>query len=408
MRNDMSEFDREASSALVEALWASFRADVANGRGIAAATIDDYTNHFPERLADHGGDAARLALAFKLVDELKTGEEVRQELIELAGEDPAKHTFRQVRFNDYLKAVRPNGRSDEAGPKVGVIVAQGLILDGTQPAGKIGSASLTALIRQARTDDAIRSVVLRIDSPGGSAFAADAIRQEIEQVKLAGKPMVVSMGSVAASGGYWIATAAEEIWAAPTTMTGSIGIFSAFPTFERSLERLGVFNDGIGTTPLTDAFNPHRPMNTPMAEALTQIMARSYRTFLSRVAEGRKMSPDAVERVAEGRVWAGRTARDLGLVDKLGSLEDAIESAARKAGLEKYGIDYLQQPLTRRERLLKQFNELFGGLIRSAVERVAPSPPAALKWVSESLADDIMKLNDPNGIYAYCVNCRVF
>jgi protease-4 len=248
--------------------------------------------------------------------------------------------------------------------------------------------------------------VLRIDSPGGSAFASDAIRRELEQVKPAGKPLVVSMGSVAASGGYWIATGAEEIWAAPTTVTGSIGIFSAFPTFERSLETVGVFNDGVGTTQLADAFNPSRPMNALMAEALSQIMGNSYRTFLSRVAESRKMTPDAVERVAEGRVWAGQTAKELGLVDKLGSLGDAIASAAQKAGLEKYSVDYLQQPLTRRERLLKQLNELFAGLFRYVMAAVAPSLPMTLKLVSDSPWEDIMKLNDPGGVYAYCLNCQ--
>jgi protease-4 len=408
MRNDMSEFDREASSALLEVLWTSFKAGVADARGIDPEILDDYTRHFPERLADHAGDAAQLALAFRLVDELKTIEAVRQELIELAGEDTAKRTFRQVRFHDYVKAVRPDRKSDESGPKVGVIVAQGVILDGTQPAGKIGSSSLASLIRQARKDDSIGSIVLRIDSPGGSAFASDTIRREIEQVKLAGKPLVVSMGSVAASGGYWIASGAEEIWAAPTTVTGSIGIFSAFPTFERSLETVGVFNDGIGTTPLADAFNPSRPMNAAMAEALTQLMDQSYRTFLSRVAEGRKMNPDAVKRIAEGRVWAGQTARDLGLVDRLGSLNEAIASAAQKAGLEKYTVEYLQQPLTRRERLLKQFNEFFSGLIRIAVAKVAPHPPAVLKLVSESFWDEIMKFSDPRGIYAYCMNCQAF
>jgi len=408
MRSNMSEFDREASTALLDVLWASFKAGVAVGRGIDPGTLDDYTRRFPERLADHGGDAAQLALAFRLVDDLKTAEEVRQELIELAGEDPAKHTFRQVRFQDYVKAARPDRKSSAPDPKVAVIVAQGVILDGTQPAGKIGSSSLSSLIRQARKDDSIRSIVLRIDSPGGSAFASDTIRREIEQVKLAGKPLVVSMGSVAASGGYWIASAAEEIWASPTTVTGSIGIFSAFPTFERSLEKVGVFNDGIGTTPLADAFNPSRPMNSAMAEALTQLMNQSYRTFLSRVAEGRKMTPDAVERIAEGRVWAGQTARDLGLVDRLGSLDEAIASAAQRAGLEKYSVDYLQQPLTRRERLLKQFNEFFSELIRAAIAKVAPAPPAVLKLVSESFWVDFINFNDPKGIYAYCLNCQAF
>jgi protease-4 len=406
MRNNMSEFDKEANSALLDVLWESYKRDVAGGRGIEPAAIDDYVNHFPEKLAASTGDAAKLALAFGLVDELKTGDQVQEELIQLAGEDSSKRTFRQVRFDDYLKAARPARKSGESEPKVGVIVAQGVILEGTQPAGKIGGASLSSLIRQARQDETIRAVVLRIDSPGGSAWASDAIRRELELTKLAGKPVVVSMGSVAASGGYWIATGAEEIWAAPTTITGSIGIFSAFPTFERSLETVGIFNDGVGTTRLADAFNPSRPMNALMAEALNQIMVQGYSTFLSRVAEGRRMTAEAVERIAEGRVWAGQTACDLGLVDKLGSLGEAIASAAKKTGLEKYSIDYLQQPLTRRERLLKQLNELFTGLIRNVIGTVSLLPSATLKLVSDPLWDDFLRLTDPNGIYAYCLNCQ--
>ncbi|HWR92054.1 MAG TPA: signal peptide peptidase SppA, partial [Desulfobacterales bacterium] len=304
MRTGMSDFDKEANSALLEVLWNSYKQDVASARRIDPEAIDDYINNLPARLAEHAGDAARVALAFRLVDGLKTMVEIRQELTELAGEDRSRHTFRQVRFDDYLKAARSGDAKDGTLPKVGVIVAQGMILEGNQPAGRIGGSSLATLIRQARQDETIRSVVLRVDSPGGSAFASDTVRRELEMMKPAGKPIVVSMGSVAASGGYWIATGAEEIWAAPTTVTGSIGIFSAFPTFERSLETLGVFNDGIGTTQLADAFNPSRPMNALVADALTKIMDQSYRTFLSRVAEGRKMSPDAVERVAEGRVWA--------------------------------------------------------------------------------------------------------
>jgi protease-4 len=406
MRSNMSEFDREANSALLEVLWDSYKRDVAEGRGIEPTAIDDYVNRFPEKLAAAAGDAARLALTSGLVDELKTRDQVQEELIQLAGVDSSKHTYRHVRFDDYLKAVRAARKSGESTPKVGVIVAQGVILEGMQPAGKIGGASLSALIRQARQDDAIRAVVLRIDSPGGSAWASDAIRRELELTRRAGKPVVVSMGSVAASGGYWVATGAEEIWAAPTTITGSIGIFSAFPTFERSLQTIGIFNDGVGTTRLADAFNPSRPMNSLMAEALNQIMGQGYSTFLARVAQGRNMTAEAVERVAEGRVWAGKTARDLGLVDKLGSLGEAVASAAQKTGLEKYSIDYLQQPLSRRERLLKQLNELFTGLIRTIMGTVSPLPSATLRLLSDPLWDDLVKLTDPIGLYAYCLDCQ--
>jgi protease-4 len=305
-----------------------------------------------------------------------------------------------------LRAVRPAaGKSTGGEPKLAVIVAQGIILEGTQPAGRIGGSSLSALIRQAREDEAIRAVVLRIDSPGGSAFASDAIRRELVLTRRAGKPVVVSMGSVAASGGYWISTGADEIWASPTTITGSIGIFSAFPTFERCLQALGVSNDGVGTTRLADAFNPSRPMNRLMAEAMTQIMEQGYSVFIARVAEGRKMTLDAVGRVAEGRVWAGQSALENGLVDKLGGLPAAIESAAKRAGLEKYAVEHLQQPLTRRERLLKELNEFFTGMLLKALGAALPERAALMRAFAGTTLDDLMRLNDPKGLYAYCFNC---
>jgi protease-4 len=406
MRDDMSDFDRTANSALLEVLWASYKNDVAGQRRIDPATIDDYVNHFPSRLAASRGETAQLALSFGLVDELKTADQLRDELVELAGEDRSKRSYNRIRFDEYLKSARsssPKIGGEE--PKVAVIVAQGVILEGTQPAGRIGGASLSALIHQAWKNEATRAIVLRIDSPGGSAFASEAIRRELELARRAGKPVVVSMGSVAASGGYWIASGADEIWAAPTTITGSIGIFSAFPTFERSLQALGISNDGVGTTRLADAFNPNRPMNSLMADAMNQFMEQGYSTFIARVAEGRNMTTEAVRTVAEGRVWAGQSALEKGLIDSLGGLEAAIESAAKRAGLETYAVDYLQQPLTRRERLLKELNEFLTRMIVKALGSVVPEPAAVMKVLADTVFDDLLKLNDPKGLYAFCLNC---
>jgi protease-4 len=406
MRDDMSDFDRTANSALLEVLWASYKNDVAGQRRIDPTTIDDYVNHFPSRLAASRGETAQLALSFGLVDELKTADQLRDELVELAGEDRSKRSYNRIRFDEYLKSARsssPKIGGEE--PKVAVIVAQGVILEGTQPAGRIGGASLSALIHQAWKNEATRAIVLRIDSPGGSAFASEAIRRELELARRAGKPVVVSMGSVAASGGYWIASGADEIWAAPTTITGSIGIFSAFPTFERSLQALGISNDGVGTTRLADAFNPNRPMNSLMADAMNQFMEQGYSTFIARVAEGRNMTTEAVRTVAEGRVWAGQSALEKGLIDSLGGLEAAIESAAKRAGLETYAVDYLQQPLTRRERLLKELNEFLTRMIVKALGSVVPEPAAVMKVLADTAFDDLLKLNDPKGLYAFCLNC---
>jgi protease-4 len=403
LRNDMSEFDKEANSALLSVLWDSYKAEVAGLRGIAPQSIDDYINNFPEQLAVSGGDAAALALSRRLVDGLRTQDEVRDELVQLVGEEPARHGYNKVRLEDYLKSIPP--RTGGPGQRIGLIVASGVILEGTQPAGRIGGDSLSALIRQARRDDRVRAVVLRIDSPGGSAFASDQIRRELEITRRAGKPVVVSMGSTAASGGYWIATAADEIWSAPTTITGSIGIFGAFPTFEKSLEALGINNDGVGTSRMSDAFNPNRPMNPLLAEAMDQIIEQGYRTFIERVAEGRHMTTAAVRKIADGRVWAGMTAQEIGLVDKLGHTREAIESAAQKAGLDHYTIEMIEQPLTRRERLLRYINEIVVAVCRQGLNVLSPPAAEWLKILAAPAIDTIMMLNDPRGVYAYCLAC---
>jgi protease-4 len=409
LRNDMSDFDRRANSAVLDVLWTAYKQDVAGQRRIEPAEIDDYVNHFPERLRAAGNDTARLALASGLVDALKTADEVRAELIALAGEDRSRQSYNRVRLDDYAKAVRPAARRDEAEskPKVGVIVAQGMILDGTQPAGRIGGDSLSALIRKARKDDATRAIVLRVDSPGGSAFASEAVRRELELARIEnGRTVVVSMGSVAASGGYWIASAADEIWASPTTITGSIGIFSAFSTFERSLQSLGVSNDGVGSTRMADAFNVSRPMNALAAQAMDQVMAQGYGVFISRVAEGRRMSTDAVERIAQGRIWAGKDALEIGLVDQLGGLTEAIASAAARAGLETFSVDFLQQPLTRRERLVKEIKDLFTAATGRLAEAVRPEQALLVRSLSATgLAEVAALLQEPFGWYAYCLNC---
>lgn len=404
LRDDMSDFDREANTAVLNILWSAYTADVAGLRGVTAASIDDYINRLPGHLADAGGDMGSLALTFRLVDGLRTRDELRVELIRLVGEDAREKTFNQVAFADYLKAHRASSPAEKETAAVGVVMAQGILLEGTQPAGRIGGDSLSALIRQARGDKRIRALVVRIDSPGGSAFASDQIRRELELARSGGLPVVVSMGSVAASGGYWIATAAEEIWAAPTSITGSIGIFSAFPTFEKSLQSIGIRNDGVGTTLLADAFNPNRPMNPLVAQSLDQLMQQGYRVFIDRVTAGRNMTVSDVAKIADGRVWAGQHAVEIGLVDKLGHLREAIASAAQRAGLERYQVEVLEPPLTRRERLIRQISDW---LMRAWHGAGAPSLPTELAWLKTQVSPlhDLLQLKDAGGLYAYCLNC---
>lgn len=407
LRNNMSEYAKEANLSWLNVLWDAYKTNVAQLRGLSPEDIDDFVNNRPEHLARVGGDDAQLALDFGLVDALKTRDEVRDDLIRLVGEDEDKKTFKQIRFNEYLAAIRPKLlQTHPDRSKVGVIVAQGIILDGTQPTGRIGGDTLSDLIRQARQDDEIKAVVLRIDSPGGNALASDIIRRELEITRQSGKPVIVSMGSVAASGGYWIASAADQIWAAPTTITGSIGIYSAFPTFEKSLDYLGVHNDGVGTTRLADAFDVARPLNPILADSIEQTIQHSYYQFIQKVSEGRNMTPQDVEKIAQGRVWAGKTALELGLVDAIGNLQDAVRSAAEMAALKDYDVIYVTQPLTAREKLIKRLNRFLTGFINSIGGHTVPPAVRIYEKFGTELKH-VMELNDPKGVYAYCLICDV-
>jgi protease IV len=399
-RNDMSDNDRQANAALLTALWENYKKAVSSRRGLSAAAIDDYISGFPTHLAAVGGDAAQLAVKFGLVDDLKTRDEVDAELVELVGKNRKTGRFNRIGFADYVDTLRVS--KPKGDPKVAVVVARGTIREGVQPAGSIGGESLSALIRATREDRAVKALVVRIDSPGGSAFASELIRREIELTRRSGKPVVVSMSSTAASGGYWIASAADEIWAYPTTVTGSIGIFGAFPTFEESLKALGINNDGFGTTPLADAFNPNRPMNALAAAALQQIIEQGYRTFIRTVAQGRNLAEAEVEGLAQGRIWSGEAAVSLGLVDKIGNLQDAVRSAAEKAGLSNYQIDYAEPELTARERVMKQLNRLLLSVKQDLFPRsVMGFGQAAVgrEWM------ELLQLVDSRGIYAFCPNC---
>ena len=274
-----------------------------------------------------------------------------------------------------------------------------MITDGEQPAGTIGGDSLAKVIRQASQAPEVKAVVLRIDSGGGSAFASEVIRRELQLLKEAGKPLVVSMGSMAASGGYWIAAPADEIWATPTTLTGSIGIFGAFPTLEKTYDKLGINTDGVGTTLLAGAMRVDRPLQPLAAKAIQSSIEHGYRQFIDIVAEGRGMSKANVQRVAEGRVWSGVDALQLGLVDQLGGLDEAVESAARLASLENYDRQLIELPLSPREKILKQLTGVWSPSIPvfSQLDRwLSPIVERLSFW---------QKMNDPKGVYLYCSNC---
>lgn len=403
-RSDMAPSEREESSVWLEALWNAYQQDVTRARSLPAGALTEFVTDESAALAAVSGDAAKLALQRGLVTALKSRRQMADELKGLVGEDDDTHSFNSITMNQYLAAVRSKhvlkGKSES---KVGIVVASGEILDGHQPQGTIGGESTADLLRQARYDNAVKAVVLRVDSPGGSMFASEQILREVQTLRKAGKPVVVSMSTYAASGGYYISAAANQIFASPTTLTGSIGVFSVVPTFQRTLEKLGVKVDGIGTTPLAGDMRQDRPLTPATRQILQTSVDHAYAEFLHRVGDGRKKSVEDVDKIAQGRVWAGVDAQRIGLVDHLGGLKDATDAAAKLAELgSDYDVDYIEPELSLREELLMQLRSetlrmgQMAGIIppRSDIERV-------LDPVLEQ-ARAVARLNDPRGLYAYC------
>jgi protease-4 len=403
-RSDMAPSEREESSVWLEALWSAYQQDVTRARSLPAGALGEFVTDEPAALAAVSGDAAKLALQRGLVTALKSRRQMADELKVLVGEDEDTHSFNSIGMSQYLASVRSKhvlkSKSDS---RVGIVVASGEILDGHQPPGTIGGESTADLLRQARYDNAVKAVVLRVDSPGGSMFASEQILREVQTLRKAGKPVVVSMSTYAASGGYYISVAANQIFASPTTLTGSIGVFSVIPTFQRTLEKFGVKIDGIGTTPLAGDMRLDRTLTPARRRILQTSVDHAYAEFLRRVGDGRKKPVEDVDKIAQGRVWAGVDAQRIGLVDHLGGLKDATDAAAKLAELgSDYSVDYIEPELSLREALLMQLRSetlrigRMAGIIapRSDVERV-------LDPMLEQ-ARAIAKLNDPRGLYAYC------
>ncbi len=339
--NASSPEAKEAASFLYQGLWASYTGGVEKARKLPAGAVMAYINGAPEQLAAVSGDSAKLALQAKLVDGLKTRDELRQLLIQRGAKDGDQAKgFRQISFDDY----RARQRQSFTGDAVGVIVAEGEIVNGEAPAGVVGGTTTANLIRKAREDRDIKAVVLRVNSPGGSAFASEVIRRELELTRQAGKPVVVSMGDLAASGGYWVSMAADLVIADPATITGSIGVFALLPTINQAMDKLGVHTDGVPTTWLGGAGDPRRPLDPRFASMVQSSIDHIYADFTAKVAQARKTTPDKINKVAQGRVWTGAQARERGLVDQMGSYGDALKAAAARAKLtEGYRVAYVER-----------------------------------------------------------------
>lgn len=409
-RDDMSPEAKEANIAYLEVLWREYMSRVENARGLTPGSVDLYANNLGDIMKAVNGDFAEAAVKTGLVDGLKSRAEQQKLLVDLFGKSAEGDSYKNVGFKRYLTSL--DQPKDGDAPNIAVVTAAGVIIDGEAPSGQAaGGDTIAAKLRQAREDENVKAVVLRVDSPGGSAFASDIMRDELLAIKAAGKPVVVSMGSLAASGGYWISAPADEIWAAPTTITGSIGIFGYFNTFENTAGEIGVYTDGVGTTSLSPILAMGiGPLPDTAADIIQQSVENGYDRFLDVVSEGRGVDKTYVDSVGQGRVWIGERAKELKLVDKLGDFDDAIASAAALAQLEKYDVVRMKKEVSPFERFFGAMSSKVATYIKKDASDAGAlrSNTAVNKITAEARrqVEFLEQFNDPNAAYARCLACE--
>ncbi len=408
-REDMSALDRESRSRLIDQLWGRYQRQIVVARGLDDGAVMDFSDRVLSHLAENEGDMAKAAQSLGFVDALLTHDELRRKITDYVGTDgDSDRGYNAADLGDYLAQKRLLAGPDVKAQNVAIVVASGEILDGSQPPGSIGGESTARLLRRARSDDTVEAVVLRVDSPGGSSFASEQIRNEIEALRADGKPVVASMSSLAASGGYWISMAADKIYARETTITGSIGIFGMFPTFQRSLETLGITTDGVGSTRWSGQFRVDREMSDDARDLIQSLINKGYDDFISRVALHRDLDKATVDDIAQGQVWTGTDALERGLIDEIGGLQDSIEAAAQLAELDSdYGLKYFEKELSSTEQLVV---DMLSSVARLGVDigrfRLRDSSAGRLAGLLEEAAAPLLRFNDPKGVYAHCF-CRM-
>jgi len=396
----MSDEDKQARLAYLNAWWDTYTVRFETARGLPAESLNDTIDNIQAVLESASGNLGQVALNSGWVDQLMSDRERAEYLVGLIGADEEdEQRYRGIGFEDYL-ALNPT-EAEASEHKIAVITAVGSIVDGYADAGSIGSLTLLERIQQARDDDAVKAIVLRVDSGGGSKSASEIIRQELAHAQAAGIPVVASMGSVAASGGYWISATADRIFAHQNTITGSIGIFALIPTFEKVLNEYGVFGDGVATTPLAGAASIDRGIQPIYAGLIQQVIQSGYDQFLAVVAEGRNMTPEAVNEIAQGRVWTGTKALELGLVDEIGGLDEAIQAAAELAGITDYAIWRVEPEASRRQQIL----EALTAEIRTLAPAVKSDPITQYWRAMQSEVRTLARFNDPQKAYVICATC---
>lgn len=399
-RDNMSPAAKTANRQWLENVWTQFSSDIAQHRNISNEQVNDAIDRLEVHLRQAQGDRAQMALNLGLVDGIKTRQQFRDLLADLVEGASEMGAYNRIDYQDYLTTITPSYSRREADePMVGIIVARGNIVYGKGTVNQIGAAPLMNLIKKARNDSQIKALVLRIDTGGGSAFASELIRQELLLTQQAGKPVVISMGATTASGGYWLAVDADLILASPMTLTGSIGIFGAMPTFEKSLAHIGIHSDGVATNTTAQFGNPVSAMSSREKEIFQIQVEEGYSQFLNIVARGRDMSRQQVEEVAEGRVWDGATAAEIGLVDQLGDLDDAVAAASKLAGIPGGKAVYVSMGTDSLEHLFKRI----GKEIKTLVPFLALTPRAnrldeQLPWEQYSF---LLDRTDPGSLYAH-------
>ena len=409
MGNSMSTGVKEERRAIIDELWQFYGSQVENLRGLPTGAINDYTNNLHTKLRSANGDSALLAKQQGLVDQVASRTQMLKYLNEVIPSTEGE--FNSINLKGYLSHIRREQITSAAAKqhRIALVVAKGTMMDGEQPEGSIGGDTLAGIFADLRKDENIKAVVLRVDSGGGSAFASEVIRDAMAATRAEGVPIVVSMGSVAASGGYWIATEADRVLALTTTITGSIGVYGVIPTVEDSMAALGIYSDGVSTAEISGIMQLDRAM-TPQAEMFFQAgVDNVYTQFLALVADARNSTPVEVHEIAQGKVWTGEQALELGLVDQLGDLNEAIKVAAELANLADYMVDYRRKPLSVYEQLLVGMSSNVATSMTSlGIEPQDSWLPEILSRQAKTLAQPLElldSLSDPKGIYLLCEQC---
>ena len=402
----MSQFSKDANKHWLDQLWQGYIDHVLVQRNnidsLTTQSINPTLFQLKQQLQAVSGDGAQYAIRVGLVDELAYHEQFIANLPIKA--DMENKPLNRISYNRYASTLPPVYTFTGSSNQIAVIHGSGEIVSGNSDATSIADKSFNALLKQARLNKQIKAVVIRLDTPGGSATASELIRQQILALKEQGKSVVVSMGSVTASGGYWIASAADKIIASPTTLTGSIGIFGMFATIDKTLNKIGIHQDGVSTSPLSNV-GITQPLNPQLAEIFQIGIEHGYQNFLEVVAEGRDMTVQEVDKVAQGRVWTGVDALKLGLVDELGNLQTAINSAAQLASLSEYDIVSIQPEISPKQLFINKLLSQSISFLPSAIMQSSPLIEALLSLEKQS--NFITRLNDPKNHFIYCTQCNI-